>query len=107
MTRRSIIWWTVGSLFTVINVGGAWYAAVHGEGLHTAVHVGLLLVGSYVAWRFAPRAGRQELPREEPAEDHLDRIQQSVDAIALEVERIGEAQRFSVKLQQERTGIPR
>ena len=31
----------------------------------------------------------------------LEQLQQSVDAIALEVERIGEAQRFNAKLQAE------
>jgi hypothetical protein len=32
------------------------------------------------------------------ADDRLDHLQQSVDAIAIEVERIAEAQRFSAKL---------
>jgi hypothetical protein len=34
----------------------------------------------------------------------LDQLQQSVDAIALEVERIAEAQRFSARLLAERVG---
>ena len=37
-----------------------------------------------------------------PMDDRLDHLQQSVDAVAIEVERIGEAQRFSTKLHAER-----
>ena len=51
----------------------------------------------------APR--RSELPS--PLyEQRFDQPQQSVDAIAVEVERIAEAQRFSAKLLAERTDTP-
>lgn len=39
-------------------------------------------------------------------EQRLDQLQQSVDAIAVEVERIAEAQRFSAKLLVERGETP-
>ena len=39
---------------------------------------------------------------EQEADPRLDRLQQSLDAIGLEVERIGEAQRFTTKLVAER-----
>ena len=103
MTRRATLWRVVASLFTLINLGGAGIAAVRGEGLHTALHVALLLLGAYVVWRLSPRAARQESPAASSANDRLEQLQQSVDAVALEVERIGEAQRFTAKLQQERT----
>ena len=52
---------------------------------------------------------RRELPN--PLyEQRLDQLQQSVDAIAVEVERIAEAQRFSARLLAERnetTALPR
>ncbi len=38
--------------------------------------------------------------------DRLEHLQQSVDAIAIEVERIAEAQRFSAKLLAERAVVP-
>lgn len=45
---------------------------------------------------------RSELPS--PLyEQRLDQLQQSIDAIAVEVERIAEAQRFSAKLLSERS----
>jgi hypothetical protein len=39
-------------------------------------------------------------------EARFDQLQQSVDAIAVEVERIAEAQRFSAKLLSERRETP-
>lgn len=100
MARRRL--WLVGAvLFTLVNLGGIVIALRAGEGNHAGVHVGLTIVGAYAAWRLMRRS------RAEPAAvagsgDRLEYLQESVDAIALEVERIGEAQRFDAKLRQER-----
>jgi hypothetical protein len=102
MTRRSRLWRVGASLFAVINLVGAGMAVAQGEAVHTAVHLALLL-GAYLAWRLVARARRrQESLSLHAAVERLDRLQQSIDAIAVEVERIGEAQRFMVKLQQQR-----
>jgi hypothetical protein len=54
-------------------------------------------------WRLAPRSGRKDdAPSLEPTEERLERLQQSMDAVAVEVERIGEAQRYNAKVQAER-----
>jgi len=106
MTRqRAKLWFVVATLFTLINVGGAGMAAVAGEGLHTAAHVALVILGAYFVWRLAPRARRPEMLTEEDADPRLERLQQSLDAIGLEVERIGEAQRFTAKLMAERAAV--
>lgn len=61
-----------------------------------------MLLGTYLVWRLAMRAERQE-PKSLPLTDErLEQLQQSVDAVAIEVERIGEAQRFNAKLEAER-----
>ena len=54
----------------------------------------------------ARRLGRRPEPPRLPAVDaaRMERIEQAVDAIALEVERIAEAQRFTTKLLSERSG---
>jgi hypothetical protein len=101
MTRRSRIWAVIAALFTVVNVGGAAVAALGGEPLHAAVHV-VLIVATYLAWRLVPRARRLDLRHAQPADERLEHIQQSLDAIALEVERIGEGQRYAVKVLAER-----
>ena len=48
----------------------------------------------------------RELPNAFQCEQRFDQLQQSVDAIAVEVERIAEAQRFSAKLLAERSETP-
>jgi hypothetical protein len=104
MTRqRAKRWLVVASVFTLINLGGAGMAAVAGEVLHTAAHVGLLFLGAYFVWQLAPRArGQQVMLADQEADPRLERLQQSLDAIGLEVERIGEAQRFTTKIVAER-----
>ena len=104
MTRRSK--WLVGvAIFNVINFAGAVSAAAMGEVLHTAGHVVLLVAGALLMWRLMPRTDQQELPGAREASAALDNLQQSVDAIALEVERIGEAQRFEFNLLEKRGEI--
>lgn len=102
MTRRSRLWLAAISAFTLINAAGAGYAAALAEGFHAGVHVVLMLAGMYAGWRMVSRAGGDMPTGARLAENRLEQIQQAVDAVAVEVERIGEAQRFSAKLQQER-----
>jgi hypothetical protein len=100
MTRRSKLWlMAAAALYAIINVGGAGYAFVMGEQLHGAAHVAAFLLGAgaYLVWRRA-RAQRESLSRTQPADERLEYLQQSVDAMALELERLGEKQRFSDKL---------
>jgi hypothetical protein len=52
------------------------------------------------------RPAVRELPNSPLIEQRFDQLQQSVDAIAVEVERIAEAQRFSAKLLAERSDTP-
>ncbi len=102
MTRRSKIWRVVAALFTVGNLLGAGFAAAAGEALHTGSHVALALLGACLAWWLTPRAAAQDFSSALPVDDRMEQLQQSVDAVAIEVERIGEAQRFNAKLQAER-----
>jgi hypothetical protein len=99
--RRFRIWAVVAALFTVVNVGGAGYALASGEPPHAAVHVALL-VAAYPVWRFVRRSRQLGLVDMRTADARLDHMQQSLDAIAVEVERIGEAQRYAVKILAER-----
>ena len=52
------------------------------------------------------KAPPRELPNLFQMEQRFDQLQQSVDAIAVEVERIAEAQRFSAKLLAEARETP-
>jgi hypothetical protein len=102
MTRRHTVWLVVAVLFTLVNVGGGIYAALQGELLHTLVHAGLLLVGATVVRRLAPGRDARPLAHGSPLAreltERLTQLEQSVDAVAIEVERIGEGQRFMTRL---------
>ena len=100
MTRRSKLWGIAAIAFTVINVLGAVYASVMGERAHMDLHLVLLLVGviGFLVWR-AKYRGRAPAAIAGQPDPRVDYLQQSVDAMALEVERLGEAQRFREKLQ--------
>ena len=56
--------------------------------------------------QFAPWKRRQPAAPDQLPDARLDYLQQSVDAVALEVERIGEAQRFADKLRAEQGQAP-
>ena len=105
MTRRSKLWLAVASLFTVINLVGAGGAIADGEVLHTLAHVGLTILGALFVWRLTRRPPMHS-PVALQANERLDHLQQTVDAIALDVERIGEAQRFIAKLAAEQAEAP-
>ena len=105
MNTRSKLWRVAGVAFLLINLAGGIYAGMTEEWTHAAVHIGLL-IGAYVAWPFASRMGREDQPEVQLADQRVEYLQQSVDAIALEVERLGEAQRFAEKLRAERVENP-
>lgn len=105
MARRSGTWMVVAVLFTVGNVASAVYAAFLSEQLHTAAHVALAFLGVYwVRWlnRGQPERGESNATLEA---SRIEALEQSIDAVALEVERLGEAQRFAEKLQAAREGV--
>jgi hypothetical protein len=102
VTRRARVWRLIGALFTVVNVGGAGFALLSGELLHAAVHVALIVV-TYVVWQLVTRRQQQpDLLDAHPAYERLDHLQQSLDAMALEVERVSETQRHLVEIAAQR-----
>jgi hypothetical protein len=100
MTTRSKIWLTVAVLFTVINGVGAVLAGLAGQALHAGTHVVLTLVGVYYTQRIWSRSHPATLLAA-AADDRLSQLERSVDAVAIEVERIGEGQRFMNKVMTE------
>lgn len=114
MPRRSQVWLAVALLFLVVNLVGGVVAAAASEPLHAGVHAGLTLLAAYFVWRrtlgrAVPRTDRLEAagPSAPPAElaGRLMHLEQSVDAVAVEVERIGEGQRFMTRLVTERGAL--
>ena len=106
MTRRGKIWSWAAGLYAFINVAGLFYAWAMDEEMHAMLHLFLILLGvaGYIGWRLARRGVPQEIPQAQLAaeQQRLEYLQQSVDAMALELERVGEAQRFADKLRVEK-----
>lgn len=65
--------------------------------------IGVMLTRAHTR-RLEQRPHRTELSPELAV--RLDRMEQAMDAIAVEVERISEGQRFTTKLLSERSGTP-
>ena len=101
MSRRAQMFRAAAVLFSIVNLLGIGYALAMNEGLHGALHAGLLL-GTGVVWALLSTKGTTNLGSAS-RDAQLEHLQQSLDAVAVEVERIGEAQRFTTKLQAERT----
>ena len=110
MTRRSKIWLAAAVVFVVVNLAGAVFAAVGGELLHTAAHVALLIPGTWLVARLARgrRSDMEDAGAAEPDDftDRLKNLEQSVDAVAIEIERIGEGQRFMTRVLGDRAAQP-
>jgi hypothetical protein len=106
MKRRFRLGLVLAALFTVVNIGGGMYAGAMGEARHAGLHVVLALVGAYVTWLLTVRRREDGAAAEIPAmagapselSARLDSLEQSIDAIAVEVERVGEGQRFVTRL---------
>ncbi len=109
--RRSIAWLGMSVLFTLGNIAGAVYAGTMGEMRHAGLHVVLAILGAYFIQLTAVRrrpmtaevaggAVMDGAPHE--LSSRLNSLEQSLDAIAVEVERVGEGQRFMTRLFTER-----
>ena len=104
MNLRSKKWKIGAAVFTAINVAGAIYAAVLGEPGHAAVHgvLALLVVVFYLRPRGGARSTTDDAAAAGTIDEGISRLEQSLEQIALNVERIGEAQRFHAKVLEER-----
>jgi hypothetical protein len=69
-------------------------------GMISIVAVGMPLARAY-ARRMESGAGRPTIPSDVAA--RLERMEQAIDSIAVEIERISEGQRFTTKLLADRT----
>jgi hypothetical protein len=119
MIRRAKVWRAAAVLFGIINLAGMGFALAMDEMMHAMAHAFLLFLGlgAYLMWKAVttwaatpsgnqlsqastrPSSGRDSTPK--LGDQRIDYLQRSIDALAVEVERIGEAQRFRDKLRSE------
>jgi hypothetical protein len=106
MLGRSRVWPLVAAVYAAINLAGAGYALAMAEIPHAALHIALL-PGTYFFLWLARRRSAGDLQLDAMAgkpgafDDRLSHLEQSVDAVAIEVERIGEGQRFMTRVMTE------
>jgi len=107
-------WIPIAWLLSLVNIVATWFAALPAEAWHATTHALLAVLFGLGAQRLAARlknrGGTAELPadatalREELAtplqaqSEILKRVEQAVDAIAIELERVGEGQRFLTRV---------
>jgi hypothetical protein len=97
-------WWRIAvAVFVIGNVASAVYHAAVGEFGPAAGHAGVA-AGTIVFWMtvFSRKREPEYTADSQQIDSQIDHLQQSVDAIALEVERLGEGQRFAQKILQTR-----
>jgi hypothetical protein len=103
-------WIPVAWLLSLVNLVAVWFAARPGEDWHATTHALLAVLFGLGAQRLSLRktrpAGAEVVTRQE-MEARLGtseprQVAQALDAIAVEVERIGEGQRYLTKLLTER-----
>jgi hypothetical protein len=83
-------------IYTLVNVGGLIYAVVMREPMHAALHAALLIPVGWILSRRAlgPGGTITSLGASSAAlPGRLSNLEQSIDAVAIEVERISEGQR--------------
>ena len=91
-------WIPVAWLLSLGNVVAVWFAARPAEATHATIHALLAVLFGVGAQRLMAR--RQLASRGQPAigDERERQLEQAIDAIAVELERVGEGQRFVTKL---------
>lgn len=92
-------WIPIAWLLSVANVGATWFAAIPAEPAHATAHALLAVLFGVGAQRLMSRR-RPSSAGDEVAvgDERMTRLENAIDAIAVEMERIGEGQRFVTKL---------
>ena len=92
-------WIPIAWLLSLGNVVSVWFAALPAEPWHATAHAALAVLfgvgGQRLMARRRARSGGEELM---VGDERMQRLETAIDAIAVEMERIGEGQRFVTKL---------
>jgi hypothetical protein len=98
MTSKTRFWTAALVVLSAVNLVSVWFAARPGEPWHATLHAALALgLGLWAQERMQnerrPGPAVASLP-----DERLERIERAVEAVAIEVERIGEMERFASKI---------
>ena len=92
-------WIPISWLLSAANVGAVWFAALPAEPWHATAHALAAVLFAVGAERLMARrrvsSGDGELTI---GDERMNRLEEAIESIAVEVERVGEGQRFVTKL---------
>ena len=91
-------WVPIAWLLSVANIGAVWFAALPAEPWHATTHALLAVLFGVGAQRLMARHRASPGGEVTIGDERLTHLENAVDAIAVELERIGEGQRFVTKL---------
>jgi hypothetical protein len=80
--------------------------AERGAAIAATIFLPILAIMMWGRWRRRRRGERRHEVTTSEQDSRFDRLEQAVDAIALEIERVGEAQRYQAKLLAEANMMP-
>jgi hypothetical protein len=95
-------WIPVAWVLSLANLGAVWFAARPAEAWHATIHALLAVLLGVGAQRLMARQRPSLRSQSALGDDREERLEQAIDAIAIELERVGEGQRFVTKLLAER-----
>lgn len=92
-------WIPIAWLLSLGNVAAVWFAALPAEPWHATAHAGLAVLFGVGGQRLmARRRGPSGGGEIAIGDERMQHLENAIDAIAVEMERIGEGQRFVTKL---------
>jgi hypothetical protein len=95
-------WIPIAWLLSLGNVVSVWFAAEPAEPWHATVHAVFAVLFGVGAERLMARKRAAAQPDMALGDERVKRLELAIDSIAVELERIGEGQRFVTKLLAER-----
>ena len=95
-------WIPVAWILSAVNVASIWFAAAQMEPLHATIHGALAALFAVGAQRLMARRALHPAGTADVANDRIRGVEQALDVMAVELERIGEGQRYVTKLMSER-----
>ena len=91
-------WIPIAWLLSLGNVVSVWFAAAPGEPWHATIHAVLAVVFGVGGERLMARRRAPRGVELTSGDERMNRLENAIDAIAVELERIGEGQRYVTKL---------
>jgi glucose dehydrogenase len=103
MTFKPKIWYPIAAVLSAINLVSVWFFSM--DPWHATAHAALAVAFGLWAQRlWKGRSWTRPAPIE--STQRLERIEQAIEAVAIEVERISEGQRFVTRLLSEGNRLP-